>query len=75
MADKIQKNIDTKTLKFGKRTYFFDVKEASNGNKYVRVTESRFIKEGEPWRRNTITLFKDDAVEFLKMLKLCAEEL
>ncbi len=63
------------TLKFGKRTFFFDIKEATNGTKYLRVTESLFVKEGEPRRRNTITLFKEDLKEFAKKLKEQEESL
>lgn len=65
----------TQTLKAGKRTYFFDVKEASNGNNYLKITESTFVKEGEPRRRNTFVLFKDDVKEFLKIVKALESEL
>ncbi len=65
--------METKTpseniLKFGKRTYFFDVKEASNGSTYLRITESRFVKEGEEHKRNSIILFKNDVDLFIEML-------
>lgn len=66
---------DTKTLKRGKRTYFFDLKEASNGNKYLRITESRFVKEGEARKRNTFTLFKDDIEGFVQTIQEVAESL
>lgn len=63
--DQNQNNI---RLRFGKRTYFFDVKDASNGNKYLKITESRFIKEGER-RRNVFTFFKDDVKDFTNKMK------
>lgn len=61
-------------LRFGKRTYFFDIKDAANGSKYLKVTESRFVKEGER-RRNTVVFFKDDVKEFASKLKEMAKEL
>ncbi len=73
MDDK-QEDKSAHVLKCGKRTYFFDVKEASNGNNYLRVTESRFVKEGER-RRNTLTLFKDDLEEFMKKLDTAGSDL
>ncbi len=64
----------TQTLKAGKRTYFFDVKEASNGNNYLKISESTFVKEGEPRKRNTFVLFKDDLKEFIKIVKTLESE-
>ena len=55
-------------LRFGKRTYFFDIKEASNGSKYLRITESSFTKENER-KRNSFILFKEDLKEFIKKTK------
>jgi hypothetical protein len=60
---------NSQILKCGKRTYFFDLKEASNGNKYLKISESTFVKEGEPRKRNTFILFKDDVKEFVKTIK------
>jgi len=61
-------------LRFGKRTYFFDVKDASNGNKYLKITESRFVKEGER-RRNVFTFFKDDVKDFVNKMKEMGKDL
>ena len=62
-------------LKMGKRTYFFDLKDATNGNKYLKISESTFVKEGEPRRRNTFILFKDDLKEFMKTVKTLESQL
>ncbi len=75
MMEEKPKTDDVKKLKFGKRTYFFDVKEATNGNKYLRITESRFIKEGEERKRNYFTLFRDEIKDFIKELELASKEL
>lgn len=47
--------------------FFFDVKQAKNGNKYLRITESRLVTAGQ-WSKNSITLFKEQAGEFLRVL-------
>ncbi|MBI2051607.1 DUF3276 family protein [Candidatus Roizmanbacteria bacterium] len=65
----------TKLLKCGKRTYFFDIKEATNGSKYLKITESRFVKEGEARRRNSLILFKDDVSGFLGTMEEVRESL
>ena len=44
------------------QTYFFDVKAAKNGNKYLNITQSR-IKDGQKFR-NTISLFQSDLEGF-----------
>ena len=44
------------------KTYFFDVKAAKNGNKYLSITESR-IKDGQKYR-STVTIFSDQIDQF-----------
>ncbi|MFH0979503.1 MAG: DUF3276 family protein [Candidatus Roizmanbacteria bacterium] len=61
--------LDSKNIKCGYRTYFFDTYEAKNKSKYLVVTESRFIKEGEPYKRSSIILFKEDLEKFKDELK------
>ncbi len=48
------------TVKGGSRTYFFDVKAASSGQKYITITESS-IKGGE---HHQIMVFPDHVDEF-----------
>ena len=43
-------------------TYFFDVKEAKNGNKYLTITQSR-IKDGQHFR-NSVIVFSDTLADF-----------
>lgn len=61
-------------LRFGKRTYFLDINEAKNKSKYLRITESTFIKEGER-KRNSIILFKEDIKEFIKAINEAEKDL
>ncbi len=51
-------------LKTGKRTYFFDVKLASNNKKYLKITESTFEGEGKERRYNSFLLFPDQVQNF-----------
>ena len=41
-------------IKSGKNTYFVDVKEAKNGNKYLAITE---LQAGDSDRKSTIRVF------------------
>lgn len=59
---------NVQTLKFGKRTYFFDIKVATNGNEYLKITESRFVKEGEPNKRMSFILFGNEVAQFTDTL-------
>ena len=40
------------------QTYFFDVKTAKNGSKYLTITQSR-IQDGQKFR-NSVIVFSDD---------------
>jgi len=44
------------------QTYFFDVKAAKNGNKYLTITQSR-IKDGQKFR-NSVMVFEDEIEAF-----------
>jgi hypothetical protein len=57
----------SKTVKAGKTTYFVDVKEAKNKNKYISIAESTLSKEGDAkkFTRKSITIF-DNAAEQLR---------
>ena len=43
MADQTE----SKTVKAGSRTYFFDLRETKEGQPYLTITESRFKGEGK----------------------------
>ncbi|MEX1138923.1 MAG: DUF3276 family protein [Bacteroidota bacterium] len=49
-------------IRSGRTTYFLDVKEAKNGNKFLAITESRF--DGEAKKKTTIRVFGDSVTEF-----------
>jgi len=60
----IRKPIQSSSLKCGKRTFFFDVNLASNNKRYLKITESRFVEEGQERKRNSFILFPEDVLNF-----------
>lgn len=70
-----KKPVESSVLKCGKRTYFFDVNVASNSNKYLKITESTFMGEGQDRKRNTFLLFGEDVLQFKEQLNEIAGHL
>ena len=61
--DRQEKEIFTKVLKAGRRTYFFDVRETKAGDYYLTITESKksFNDSGTPsFEKHKIYLYKED---------------
>jgi len=54
----------SQNLKTKGQTYFFDVKAAKNGNKYLTISQS-WIKDGQG-HRGSVTVFQSDMKEFLQ---------
>lgn len=65
----------SESVKAGKRTYYFDVKQSKNGEKYVSITESKKIVSGpedDPqtsFEKHKIFLYKEDYDKFLSALQ------
>jgi hypothetical protein len=66
---------ESKTVKAGAKTYFFDLKETKEGKPYLTITESRFKGEDEERERHTIVVFPENAEEFTEALAAMAEKL
>ncbi len=72
-ADKVI--IFSESVKAGKRTYYFDVKQSRNGEKYVSITESKKIVSGpedDPqvsYEKHKIFLYKEEFDKFLSALQ------
>lgn len=49
-------------VRSGKTTYFVDVKEAKNGNKYLAISETRL--DGEEKKRTTVRVFGETVAQF-----------
>jgi hypothetical protein len=60
--------VKTSHIRFGRRTYFFDINQAENTKKYLKITESKFNGEGKERTYNSFILFPDDIREFQKTL-------
>lgn len=56
-------------VRFGRRTYFFDVNKSENEKKYLKITESKFMGEGKDRIYNSFLLFPEDLGDFQKNLQ------
>lgn len=65
----------SKSVKAGKRTYFFDVKATRANDYYLTITESRkkFKGDERSYEKHKIFLYKEDLHEFMKALHGTAE--
>ena len=62
--------IKSSHIRFGKRTYFFDINQKSGSEKkYLRITESQFQGEGKERKYNSFILFPEEVELFQKSLK------
>lgn len=57
-----QEAIYSTSVRAGKSTYFIDVKEAKNGNKYLSISETTI--KGEERKRKTILVFGETIDQF-----------
>ena len=53
----------SESVKAGSRTYFFDVKENINGDKYIVISESKKVGE-DTFRRHNTMVFQEDLDKF-----------
>ena len=53
-------------VRSGHTTYFVDLKEAKNGNKYLSICESKL--NGEEKKRMTVRVFGESIPEFRKAI-------
>ncbi len=70
--------IFSKSVRAGKRTYFFDVKATKGNDLYLTVTESKksFNKEGKPFfEKHKIFLYKEDFDKFKDGLSEAFQEI
>ena len=62
----------SQNLKTKGKTYFFDVKAAKNGNKYLSISES-WIRDGQK-HRSSITVFHDNLEQFSQAVEQMQEK-
>jgi len=75
MSDDFEKNdrgdLFSKSVRAGKRTYFFDVKSTRGNDYYLTITESkkRFGSDGKfTYEKHKIFLYKEDFEKFIEGL-------
>jgi hypothetical protein len=75
MSEEVEKNdqndLYAKSVRAGKRTYFFDVKSTKGGDYYLTITESkkRFTDDGKFFfEKHKIFLYKEDFEKFMEGL-------
>lgn len=69
--DSSQEEINSKVLRAGRRTYFFDVRETKASDYYLTITESKkFTNEDGSYyyKKHKIYLYKEDFKEFKNIL-------
>ena len=73
VGEKVERQeIFSKSLRAGKRTYFFDVKATRRNDYYLTITESkkRFNKDGRfHYEKHKIFLYKEDFEAFVEYLE------
>jgi len=70
--NKDMEEIFSKSVRAGRRTYFFDVRSTRAGDYYMTLTESKrdFNEDGTPfYKKHKIYLYKEDFNDFQKALK------
>lgn len=68
MEKSIKLTVKSSMLRAGKRTFFFDIKLASNNKKYLKITESAYEGEGKERRYNSFLLWPENIVDFQQRL-------
>ena len=73
MEEREKEEVFSQAVKAGKRTYFFDVKETKQGERYITITESkRKFDNGDgtfSYEKHKIFLYKEDYSKFQNALE------
>ncbi len=67
--DNKYKDLFSRRIRSGKRTYFFDVRETRNNDCYIVITESKKRFEDGTFIKHKIFLYKEDFDNFSNVLK------
>ena len=71
----VDKDENSKILKAGAKTYFFDLKETKDKKPFLLITESRFSGDDGERERNSILIFPEQAQEFAGLVSEFAEKI
>ena len=73
MEEREKEDVFSQAVKAGKRTYFFDVKETKQGERYITITESKRKFDNEDgtfsYEKHKIFLYKEDYSKFQNALE------
>ena len=73
MEEREKEEVFSQAVKAGKRTYFFDVKETKQGERYITITESKRKFDNEDgtfsYEKHKIFLYKEDYSKFQNVLE------
>ncbi|MBN2572615.1 MAG: DUF3276 family protein [Ignavibacteriales bacterium] len=58
--------LKSERIKIGSRTFFFDLLEAKDGSKYVKISESRRDEKEDKFKRQSIMVFSEGFEDFKK---------
>lgn len=73
MTSRSRKELASERVAAGSRTYFFDVKQAADGTKYLVISESG--KTGEQWEHHRLMVFEEHLGAFIEAFDKAAEAL
>ena len=65
---------ESKIVKAGSKTYFFDLRETKEGQPFLTITETRYKGEGQDRERSSIVVFPDNALDFLEATQEMIDE-
>ena len=68
-----KKPIKSEILKSGTINYFIDLLVSQKGNKYLKITQSKFVKESNSHERSQIIVFSRNFDEFKSALNKVLE--
>ena len=73
MEEREKEEVFSQAVKAGKRTYFFDVKETKQGERYITITEGKRKFDNEDgtfsYEKHKIFLYKEDYSKFQNALE------
>ena len=73
MEEREKEEVFSQAVKAGKRTYFFDVQETKQGERYITITESKRKFDNEDgtfsYEKHKIFLYKEDYSKFQNALE------
>lgn len=64
-----QREVYSRKVRAGKRTYIFDVRATRGNDFYLTITERKRLPDGYSYQKQKIFLYKEDFVKFINSLQ------